>query len=206
MNQSQLGGRSDIAVSRRPLVWLNVVCLDAPLVAALWQWCFARSFRLNFLIGSRPVLFLTAWLIYLIDRFVDSISLPINSAKTLREAFCFRHKNVWMGMILVVASLDAGFIFARLDHSVFMVGIFLSVVAAVYLTINFAFNKLWRPIPVKEIAIGFVFAAGTLVSFWPQVFRVELMYNKIGIRVRGFSVRLSLFAELYEYRRVGTRA
>jgi hypothetical protein len=157
-------------IGQRPLVWLNVVCLDAPLVACTWQWFFAQNFRVALPVVSRVALFLTAWLIYLIDRLADSISLPGDSAKTLREAFCLRHKNVWMGLILAIALLDTAFVFRRLDHDVFVAGIFLGVIAIIYLTINFAFGKLWTAIPVKEIAVGFLFAAGTLLALAPQLF------------------------------------
>lgn len=157
-------------IGRRPLVWLNVVCLDAPLVACTWQWFFAQNFRVALPVVSRVALFLTAWLIYLIDRLADSISLPNDSAKTLREAFCLRHKNIWMGLILAIALLDTAFVFGRLDHDVFVAGIFLGAIAIIYLTINFMLGRLWTAIPVKEIAVGFLFAAGTLLALASQLF------------------------------------
>ena len=158
-----------IPMRRRPLVWLNVVCLDAPLVACVWQWFFARNLQVTILIGSQVALFLTAWLIYLIDRFADSISLPTNSEKSLREAFCLRHKNVWIVLIPTIALSDAVFVFWRLDHEVFAAGIFLGAVAMIYLAINFVFSKLWAAIPIKEIVIGLLFAAGTLLAPMAQL-------------------------------------
>ena len=86
----------------RPFVWLNVVCLDAPLVACVWQWFFARNFRIVVPVATTAALFLTAWLIYLIDRFADSVSLPNKSEITLREAFCLTHQNAWIGLTLAV--------------------------------------------------------------------------------------------------------
>ena len=154
-------------VGQRPLLWLNVVCLDAPLVAGTWQWFFAKNFRVALPMVSGVALFLTAWLIYLIDRLVDALSLPRGSAKTVREAFCLRHKNVWLGLILAIALLDTAFVFWQLDHDVFVAGIFLGAIAIIYLTINFAFSKLWAAIPLKEIAVGFLFAAGTLLALAP---------------------------------------
>ena len=63
-----------------PLVWLNLVCLDAPLVAVSWQWLFARAFQVPLTNSARLTLFLTAWLIYLADRLADSWALDRNGA------------------------------------------------------------------------------------------------------------------------------
>jgi len=27
-----------------PVIWLSLLCLDAPLVALMWQWLFARTY------------------------------------------------------------------------------------------------------------------------------------------------------------------
>lgn len=178
-------------IGQRPVVWLNVVCLDAPLVATTWQWFFAQNFRVSLPVISRVALFLTAWLIYLIDRLVDSISLPGDSARTLREAFCLRHKNVWVGLILTIAMLDTVFVFWRLDHDVFVAGIILGVIAIIYLTINFAFSKLWATIPLKEIVVGFLFAAGTFLALVPEF---SLATSRITKSIITFSV--FIFASL----------
>ena len=75
------------AVSRSPLLWLNLVCLDAPLVAICWQWIFAYNFHLSVPPGHRAALFLTAWLIYLADRFGDSLSLVAGQPNSARQQF-----------------------------------------------------------------------------------------------------------------------
>ena len=155
-------------ITNRPFVWLNIVCLDAPLVAIAWQWLFARSFHVDVSASARGALFLTAWLIYLIDRLADSLSLPDGSARSLRHDFCLRHTKLWIGFALTIAVLDAIIVFWRLDHDVFLFGALLGGGALVYLTLNHAFNRLWEIVPLKEIAIGFLFAAGTLVVLMPQ--------------------------------------
>ena len=72
---SRTAGVPARVLSRNPLVWLNLVCLDAPLVAICWQWIFGNTLHLVVPLGHRLALFLTAWLIYLADRFGDSMSL-----------------------------------------------------------------------------------------------------------------------------------
>ena len=153
----------------RPLVWLNVVCLDAPLVACVWQWFFARNFRIVVPVATTAALFLTAWLIYLIDRFADSVSLPNKSEKTLREAFCLSHKNAWIGLTLAVGISGAVFVLWQVDHDVFVAGLLLAAIAMIYLTINFAFSEIWAAIPIKEIVVGCLFALGTFLPLLPHL-------------------------------------
>jgi hypothetical protein len=92
-------------------VWLNLVCLDAPLVAIAWQWLFARSFGVAVGIGATLALFLTAWLIYLADRFGDSLSIDLTRSTALRQRFCLRHRRVWRAAIVCVALADCAVIF-----------------------------------------------------------------------------------------------
>src|SRR3982751_6419223 len=82
-----------------PTVWLNLVCLDAPLVAIAWLWLFARTFHVPLQTGNCVALFLTAWLIYLGDRFADAVSLPANLPRSVRQDFCLRHREIWISIV-----------------------------------------------------------------------------------------------------------
>ena len=82
------------------LVWLNLFCLDAPLVAITWQWLFGRSFGISLTASSRAALFLTAWLIYLADRLADTWALRSDDPRSLRQAFCERYSVLYVGHIL----------------------------------------------------------------------------------------------------------
>ena len=87
--------RGDAATQRRgysAVTWLNLVCLDAPLVAIGWQWLFAWSFDLSVPKGGTAALFLTAWLIYVADRLGDSLSIDLGRATSLRQRFCYGHR------------------------------------------------------------------------------------------------------------------
>ena len=148
---------------KKPLLWLNLVCLDAPLVAIAWQWLFARYLNVSVSVWAREALFLTAWLIYLVDRFADALSLQTNFPRSARQQFCLRHKKLWLGLIAVVGLVDAAIVLLRLNSDVLISGLCLSGIAAVYLAINHAFSEVWEIIPLKEITIGFLFSAGTLL-------------------------------------------
>ena len=154
-----------IYIRQRPLLWLNVVCLDAPLVAISWQWLFANSFHVTVPSPARVALFLTAWLIYLIDRLADSHSVRASAEKSMRQAFCLRHIKIWIGLAIVIATLDGAVVLARLDQKLILKGAILGSIALVYLTVNSRFSQIWETIPLKEVAVGFLFASGTLLVF-----------------------------------------
>ena len=119
-------------------------------------------------IWAREGLFLTAWLIYLVDRLADAISLEANSPRSLRQEFCLRNKKLWLGLIPAVGLIDAAIILLRLNRDVITSGACLGGVAALYLAVNYAFSEVWEVIPLKEITVGFLFSAGTLLVVLPK--------------------------------------
>lgn len=147
-----------------PLLWLNLVCLDAPLVAISWQWWFAQSLDAEVAPGARAALFLTAWLIYLADRFGDNLSVNPRGPMSLRQRFCLRHRVAWIIGIAAVALADGVVIFTQLDGATIRAGAVVGLCALIYLMVNQRWPGLWRWLPLKEVSIGLLFAAGTVVG------------------------------------------
>lgn len=147
-----------------PLVWMNLVCLDAPLVAVSWQWLFARSFGVVVPRGTSVALFLTAWLIYLADRLGDAFSLGAFPAVSVRQEFCRRHTRAWIAAVVMIAIADLFVIATQLDGLAISVGAAVGLAALVYLTINRFAPSFWHVLPLKESSIGFIFAAGSVVG------------------------------------------
>ncbi len=152
-----------------PLVWLNLVCLDAPLVAVSWQWLFARAFQIPLTNSVRLTLFLTAWLIYLADRLADSWSLDGTEPLSLRQRFCRRYQQIWIAVIPLLALADSVLISRQLDRGIIRVGLVVGVLSLAYLAINYWIGKVWRFVPVKELCIGCLFASGTVAAVVPHV-------------------------------------
>jgi hypothetical protein len=170
---SRGGTRSRASAATRKygplLIWLNLVCLDAPLVALAWLWLFARTFHAPLQIGNAIALFLTAWLIYLGDRFADASNLKPDSRRSLRQEFCLRHREVWIATVALVAGFDAYVIWRTTALQTFLVGAVVGVLAVGYLVLNHPLGLIWRSLPAKELAIGLLFAAGTVVALLPQI-------------------------------------
>jgi hypothetical protein len=132
-----------------------------------WLWLFARIFHISVDPVNCAALFLTAWLIYLADRLADSYSLPYGGPRSLRHEFCLNHRQVWIGALVVVALVDAYLIWRNLHTETFLAGAVIGTLALIYLMLNHSLGGAWRPLPLKELAIGFLFAAGTLVALFP---------------------------------------
>jgi hypothetical protein len=165
------GRESKVAVARiAPSTWLNLVCLDAPLVSVAWLWVVARAFHATVDPVNCATLFLTAWVIYLADRLADSYSLQNGGPRSLRHEFCLKHRQIWIGALAVNATADAYLIWRGIDAETFLGGAVIGTLALIYLVLNHSLGGAWPPFPLKELAIGFLFAAGTLVALFP-VFR-----------------------------------
>ena len=147
-----------------PVTWLNLLCLDAPIVAVSWQWLFGHVFAANLNPALRALLFLTAWLIYLADRFADTVKLPADSPISLRHRFCREHMVGWWVAVVIIFCLDVGLALRSLDLQMLLLGGTLALFCVLYLFINHSLGGKWRPIPMKEKAIGILFAAGTTLG------------------------------------------
>jgi hypothetical protein len=146
------------------LTLLNVTCLDAPIVAIVWQQAFAVALGVRVPIASRAALFATAWLIYLGDRFADSFSVPLTAPTSLRQRFA-RSNRPWFAGAICCTALAVAIAIPRLDSGTTFAGAVIAAVSVVYLVVNHFFSRVWRILPLKEIMIGFLFAAGVGASF-----------------------------------------
>lgn len=157
-------GKDGLEATRvSPLLWLHLVCLDAPFVAIIWAFLFARHFDLPSACGAGSALFLTAWLIYLADRFGDSVALADLGSTSLRQRFCIRRRPLWLAWIGIIATADLLVIGTQVEARTLLAGGGVGLFALAYLTVNQWRPSCWRIVPLKEISIGFLFAAGTMV-------------------------------------------
>lgn len=142
---------------------LSILCLDAPIVALAWQQLVAANRALPVAALSRVVLFATAWLIYLVDRFADSFTVPAGASISLRQAFVRSHRRAFIVAIAAAIAIDTWTI-PQLDGVTIRAGGWVAGVLMSYLFVNHFFSRMWRIVPLKEIVIGSLFAAGVYAS------------------------------------------
>jgi len=86
-------------------LWPNVLCLDAPIVATIWQDFLSRCFALSLRPSGRWTLALTVWAIYLGDRLLD-VRLPAASAESGPHRFCRENRRMVTMLLAAVVAAD----------------------------------------------------------------------------------------------------
>jgi hypothetical protein len=133
--------------------------LDAPIIASLWQDVFARDAGVHLSLASRAALPLTVWLIYLVDRLLDTAA-KMDRHATARHAF-YRQRRGLCYLLTGLAGLLLSISLLHLPLPVMKNGLLVSCAVAVYLWIVHWTGGRWFP---KEAAVGLVFAAGTVLA------------------------------------------
>lgn len=151
------------------LYWTNILSLDAPVVAVVWQGFFADLFDVEISFVSRCVLGLTIWLAYVADRWLDGCLLPTGSAITLRHRFAQQHGRTLAAAWIIV--FVANFIWALngLSSCEFVFGLALASIAVAYL---FGVHvKVLRGAvgASKEMWVAVLFSLGAGVFVFPNL-------------------------------------
>jgi hypothetical protein len=168
-------------LATRAWLWPNLLSLDAPIVAVLWQALFLRCFHATFDRLAAGLLVLSVWLIYAADRWLDVWKTPAKfearqngalltnfetTQEPARHRFYRRHWRRMLPAWIAVFAMAAGLAWTRLPPVLFERGIALLAAIGVY----FAFVHFapWRWWP-KEFAVGILFAMGTSLAAWGHV-------------------------------------
>ncbi len=164
-------------------LWPNLLSLDAPLVAVLWQGFLARRFSLPLQPAGRLVLGLTVWAIYILDRLLDARKAA-STLEPARHRYYRRHAMLMMALGAVVVSSDAAIVILWLRPEVLRDGLIPLAGVLSYLSIfhipGFHIPGLHIPgksvkFP-KEIAAASLFTAGTFLTAWAGLRRPGLAW------------------------------
>lgn len=146
-------------------LWPNLLNLDSPILALIWQEQFARIAGVNLTISERILLFCCTWLIYCADRMLDVLKSN-TKAETGRHKIHQKGQRVWIviSAILLITALFLAF--NHLNNLAWMAG---GIVFGLT-TIHFAATH-WLPILririwPKEWHVGIVFSMGCALQVW----------------------------------------
>ncbi|HLH41253.1 MAG TPA: hypothetical protein VKX39_19045 [Bryobacteraceae bacterium] len=144
-------------------LWPNLLSIDAPVVALLWQLLFARCFHAAVSAMPAVLLVLAVWLIYAADRLLDVRGA--SWTRLPRHEFYRRHgavvTPVWIGVLALAAWLAC----TRLPAGIFARGAGLAGVVALYFFIVHRLQWSWP----KELAVAVLFALGASLTAWEKV-------------------------------------
>lgn len=147
-------------------MWPNLLSLDAPLVAVLWQALFIRCFHGTSAALPLTILFSSVWLIYSMDRALD---VWRGTGSRPRHEFYRRHWRavlpVWSGVVAITVWLTLDF----LPRLFFDRGVLLGTAVIVYLAVVHLLPKRLRGIWPKEGAVAVVFGLGISLVIWSGV-------------------------------------
>ena len=158
-------------------LWPNLLSLDAPLVAVLWQGFLAYRFALPLRPAGRLVLGLTVWAIYLLDRLLDARKPPPVNGEPARHRYYRRHFELMAALLAMVIAADAFIGILWLRPAVLREGLIPLAGVLVYLA-TFHISGLPAKIP-KEIAAAVLFTAGTFLTAWSTIPCLSLAWPAI---------------------------
>ena len=153
--------------SARPPVWLwlNLLSLDAPVIALVWQDFLSRCYPAVLNPPGRCVLGLTVWAIYVADRLLD-VRRPASAGESVRHRF-YRQHRVWArGLLAVILAADLVVTGLWLRPDVFDNGLLVIGGVVVYLG-AFSFSG-WGALAWKKPFAALLFTAGTFLVEWTR--------------------------------------
>lgn len=145
-------------------LWPNVLNLDAPVVALVWQELFAGLAGVPLSFGERALLFLSVWEVYFADRWLDSQKTP-TSQLAARHVFHQRHRKALLAIGALNFPIILGLAWNYLSASGWIGAGVVSLLTAIYFGRTHFKISSGRFVP-KEAAVGVIFAGGTFVVPW----------------------------------------
>lgn len=154
----------------RPWLWPNLLSLDAPIVAVLWQVLFARCFHADVNALAAALLVLAVWLIYAADRVFDAWN---ESSALPRHEFYRRYWRFIAPVWSAVFAITGWLAWTRLPAALFERGVLLLAAVGIYFAVVHLLPRRFRCAWPKEIAVAVLFALGASLAAWGRVRSAE---------------------------------
>ena len=140
-------------------LWPNLLALDAPTVAVVWQLFLAAAASVAVPAAAAVVLGLVVWGIYLTDRALDAAD---GASGSDRHQFAARHPTAQAAFGCAVLLAAGALALLALPDDYLEVGAAVAAGTGAYLVAVHAGRRLLGP-GTKELSVGVVFAAGAAV-------------------------------------------
>jgi hypothetical protein len=153
--------------------WWHLLGLDAPTIAILWSWSFARAMRLHVPPATPLVLGVVTWLLYAVDRILDGLNSRHPERLRERHVFHARHRGRFLMAATLLSMFSLWMMLHRMYARTLRDDLFLSIFALLYLSVvhlagKFLQGRKQRWIP-KELAAGVIFAVATAIPAWSRL-------------------------------------
>jgi hypothetical protein len=142
-------------------LWPNLLSLDAPVVALVWQEAFADGLAVELGWTQRALLAVCAWLAYCGDRLLDARRLPEGPVDSPRHAFARDHSKALMVAWCVGLAL-AAVMALQMSAPEMLAGAGLLAALGAYFLLHHLQSSRERAGRWKELMAGVGFALGAL--------------------------------------------
>jgi hypothetical protein len=150
----------------RPWLWPNLLSLDAPIVALLWQILFVRCFHGSLGMLPAALLAVAVWLVYVADRTLDAWR---GSIEQPRHEFYRRHWRAVLPVWIIALGAGGWLAWSRLPPPLFVEGAVVASGTGLYLAVVHLAPGLMRRTGSKESAVAVLFGLGASLAAWPGV-------------------------------------
>jgi hypothetical protein len=147
-------------------LWPNLLSLQAPLVAVLWQLLLARSTHVRLNPFEPWALGLAVWLIYLTDHLIDTARPAGRGWEPPRKDFCRKHWRKFLVLAVGIGFVLISFVNRLLWAAMVRVGWRLSLGVACYFALIHLAPANWRRGWPRDAAVAVFFAFGTFIAVW----------------------------------------
>ena len=139
-------------------LWPNLLALDAPLVALVWQQFLGEQIGETVPMTSTITLAFTVWALYLGDRLFDARTDSSNHLAA-RHHFAGQHPRL-IASLTLIAVVVAGFTASQLSAALLAAGAGVAVVVGGYFLAVHLGNLPGQTVGSKELLVGCLFAIG----------------------------------------------
>ncbi len=153
-------------VERDFWLWPNLLTLQAPLVAVLWQTLLAKTLRVAINPFAPCALASAVWLIYVADHLIDTARLRGHLSEPPRKKFCRGHWEKFLVMAIVVGCVLAAGVSRFLWEVAMRVGWQLSLGVVGYFALIHLTPKNSRREWPREVVVAMIFTLGTFGAVW----------------------------------------
>lgn len=145
----------------------HLLSLDAPSVATLWAWSFARALHFTLPATSLLLLFGGTWILYIADRILDGLRPTARLRE--RHLFYIRHRAAVLTAAVPVSFFLAWLVFAHMLPTARRDDLVLFTAAAGYFCcVHLRGRSIERWFP-KELIVALIFASATAVPAYARL-------------------------------------
>jgi hypothetical protein len=134
-------------------LWPNLLGLDAPLIAVLWQGFIAACFHITLSWPARVTLALSVWAVYIAVRLLDST----------REPMSCEHRTMMTVLLVLALGSATGVSLFHIRPALFWAGILIVALVIFYLA---AVHRRPSWTISKEALVAILFTCGTMLAPW----------------------------------------